>query len=197
MGIGSWESTVIKSTDLGILPPLSCGGWDSLLETLDLKPLCLTWPPQKTQLIKTSCLPLYLLESELTTLCHHQLIKDNEESNSPKGFCCSSLAFNIWVFLKFWTRGGHWGQWRGGLPQGTLFILPSTGDKSFPIAFLWGLFMPLLRHFKNSGNPLKSTVRSKAGHMALKALFQKTETCLPFDLACVFTILAPAQCGNS
>lgn len=107
MGIGSWESTVIKSTDLGILPPLSCGGWDSLLETLDLKPLCLTWPPQKTQLIKTSCLPLYLLESELTTLCHHQLIKDNEESNSPKGFCCSSLAFNIWVFLKFWTRGGH------------------------------------------------------------------------------------------
>lgn len=54
MGIGRWESAVKKSTDLDILPPPSCGGWDSLLETLDLKPLCLTWPPQEKQLIKPS-----------------------------------------------------------------------------------------------------------------------------------------------
>lgn len=54
MGIGRWESTVIKSTDLDTLPPLFRGGWDSLLETPDLKSLCLTGPPQEKQLIKTS-----------------------------------------------------------------------------------------------------------------------------------------------
>lgn len=185
--IGRWESAVT----IWIFFLLSCGGWDSLLETLDLKPLYLTRPPQEKQLIKPCWFPLYLLERELTTLCYHQLIRIMRSwTRSPNVFLFSTLRH-----LGLSKVLDQMGPLRSMERLPATGVLPSSSQAQevnpSQLLFSEAVFKPLWRNFKN-GNPLKSTARSKAGHMALKVLFHKTRTCLPFDLACVFTSLALA-----